>query len=87
MRFRTLPIVILIIFHAEGEISGLCFLGLSEEDWKNCGLSRAGVIAVTKLQEKIKTAQTTTNSLSHVPGITADILTRAQTALMVVPVT
>ena len=44
------------IFHAEEGISGLCFLGLSKEDWKDYGLSKAGVIAVARLQEMIKAA-------------------------------
>ena len=60
------------IFHTEEEISGLCFLELSKEDWNDYRLSGAGVIVINKLQEKIKAKQTaiTTNPSPHVPGMT-----------------
>ena len=47
---------LLYIFYVDEEISGLCFLSLSVEDWKNYKLSKAGVFAIARLQEMIKAA-------------------------------
>ena len=57
-----------VIFHAEEGITGLCFLDLSKEDWKDYKLSRAGVIAVAKLQERIRAAQIEASTSPHVSG-------------------
>ena len=56
------------IFHAEEGIPGLSFLDLSKEDWKDYGLSRAGVIAVVKIQERIKAAQIEASTSPHISG-------------------
>ena len=56
---------IFCITFAEEDISGICFPGLSKEDWKDYGLSRAGVVAVSRLQEMVKAAQI---EASHVSG-------------------
>ena len=54
--------------YAEEGISGLCFLDLSKEDWKDYKLSRAGVIVVGKLQERIKAAQIEASTSPQVSG-------------------
>ena len=56
------------IFHAEKEISGLCFLGLSIKYWESCGVSVPGVVALTRLQERIKAAQFETPTSPRVSG-------------------